>query len=366
MSSRPRKRKRPVSAAAGSEQQAATGSQEQTEAQTTEQQFNGTMAVEVARQIGESMKAAIPTITASVLQALRAETTAAHPPIPQQPILSRETEELQEETPPPLPPRKRQEQLVQPTFEALTRPGMSLPKSETISRGKPIGMGVDPKIKAKIVANEYIELATLCSKTETKDKYHSEIHNNELVFVKTNNQVKIDTMTKWADTFHTFVGIYCKQHTDAAVDLMQYMRIVQSVANDSSDAAAIEYDKEFRKWREEDPKGCGNWNQKNTELYTEALASGLNSKLRAAKQPFRPTPAQAGRNYCFQYNNTDGKCPRQNCPYPHVCSRCLGPHFKRHCTKPGPSETPRPTGRYTTHTQFKTVTRPNYHNQRPQ
>lgn len=68
----------------------------------------------------------------------------------------------------------------------------------------------------------------------------------------------------------------------------------------------------------------------NIELYQEAIAQGLEFKLKNKSQPFRPISTQQKHRYCFSYNN-NGFCKAKGCPHPHVCQICAARHHKRQC-----------------------------------
>ena len=124
------------------------------------------------------------------------------------------------------------------------------------------------------------------------------------------------------------------------------------ISVEASHEAAINYDKSFRQWRESDPKDC-QWQFMNFELYHEALASGLKSKIKSAtkfqpQQSFRsasgPNKIRSNR-YCFDFNTKEGGCPRgQSCPYPHICQFCSGNHPKSKCSEQNQAK-PAPTVR---------------------
>lgn len=88
--------------------------------------------------------------------------------------------------------------------------------------------------------------------------------------------------------------------------------------------------KSFAAGGRKDPASCL-WQQKNAELYQEALVLGLNYKLKSKKQ--QPFPAPLKHIYCYAYNN-HGTCPKDNaCPHPHVCQICAGKHCRKLCPK---------------------------------
>lgn len=205
---------------------------------------------------------------------------------------------------------------------ALTNPGIS----------RPVGLGVDPKITAKIFANEYVKLVSLLPKNawDQEPKFKTVEQDGQLIFVKTNDQAKIKTLSQWTEAFHVFVAIYCQKHPEDVGHLMTYAQIVQGIAKSCGDESAIDYDEKFRQWRQVAPQACP-WNLKNMELFQDAMITSLDTKSKFKKQPFR---ANSGKQkYCFSYNNK-GSCNKANsCTYAHICQYCAGRHPRLQCSK---------------------------------
>lgn len=136
---------------------------------------------------------------------------------------------------------------------------------------RPIGLGIDSNIKAKIFANEYIKLASLLKPTLSEEpKFKSVEQNGQLMFIKTNNTLVIKTISQWMEAFLVFVGIYCQKYPEEVGHLMTYAQIVQGISKYCGDEAALDYNVKFRQWRQVEPHACP-WNQKNGELFQEAI-----------------------------------------------------------------------------------------------
>ncbi|XP_056003250.1 uncharacterized protein LOC130049507 [Ostrea edulis] len=89
---------------------------------------------------------------------------------------------------------------------------------------KPVGLGVDTKIKAKIVANEYVKMASLLPKSsnEQEPKFKSVEKDGQLVFVKTNDTNQIKSIAQWMEVFHVFVALHCTKYPNEVGQLMTY------------------------------------------------------------------------------------------------------------------------------------------------
>lgn len=204
------------------------------------------------------------------------------------------------------------------------------PQSYEPGVARPVGLGVDQKIKAKILANEFVKFATLLPKSpfDQDEKFKSIEKDGQLVFVRTTETGQIKSITTWLQAFHVFVAIYCSNHPTEVSNLMTYAQIIQGIAKTCGDDAALDYDEKFRQWRQYAPDMCP-WNQKNSELFQDALAKGIENKQKIRKQPFR-SPQQKPK-YCFSFNNK-GICGKGNsCPFPHVCQYCSGKHSRLLC-----------------------------------
>jgi hypothetical protein len=218
------------------------------------------------------------------------------------------------------------------------------------SISKPLVFGVDPKIKAKIWANEFIDLGVLLNKKFPKVRFQAiESHDGGISWEKQQPlQYCFETVAHWLSAFHIFVSIYCEKYTDQACPLMKYAHTIQTLARRSGDIAAFHYDRAFREWLEHD-WGKLPWDQVNNELYSEAVFLGLTVKFNSLKgttsqgqkilgqtgaSPF-PSTGVPMRNskkgpYCYSYNS--GKCDRgPDCTYAHVCAKCRGMHGKKYC-----------------------------------
>lgn len=331
---RKKRRGRQVSAALGS---AAQGQD------TTRPEANGRADAnsDVASMVKEVLTATlptlIPTITTSVLAAIQKggldqtagqlqELVAPQPAGPS----------LQEEGQPDTVSSAAAECLVDLT-------GMSAPSNTLGQRHlhKPFDLGLDPKIKGKIWADEYVDFGLLAHpSSDHKEKYTTEVKDGTLSLVKVPNSKKIENLRQWCGAFHLFGAIYTKKHTDKGNVLFQYAKRVQDIADESGDSAALQYDRSFRLWREMEPSDCP-WEHLNIPLYHEALAEGLSSKFRSKQgQPFRANSGnkrpflnkRKPKVYCHSYNNNGGKCTRgQSCTYPHICELCGGSHDRSKC-----------------------------------
>ena len=227
----------------------------------------------------------------------------------------------------------------------------SLPQQNTsntpkkVGLSRPLALRVDPKIKAQIWANEFIEFGILLKSDNEKFKFVPEEKEDQIIFTKQKaNPLKIENMTQWLAAFHIFVAIFCERCPLEAPNLMKYANIISSLSKQSGVEGALHYDKSFRQWRQKDPDSLP-WEGVVTELHCEALAMGLQgqTKKQNSKWPFRTSfgrPKTGGpttiKQHCYTFNN-EGYCTNQRCRFGHFCQICKqNNHGKKNC----PNQTP--------------------------
>lgn len=223
------------------------------------------------------------------------------------------------------------------TSSADTSTNADLPASKFVSMARPLGLGVDPKIKGKIWANQFVELQCLLP-SKKNEKFEVVDNGDGFMKLKKSNSGSIKSFDRWLEAFHTFVAIYSSKFPHETANLMKHATIVQRLSKQAGDEAALSYDENFRIWRQDNPEYLP-WGQLNGELQNEALAMGL---CRKQNLPFHAKAKQnnSGKQICFNYNNNNGHCTRPNCPFPHKCQKCSGPHSKKQCnSKPAGADT---------------------------
>ncbi|MES9882802.1 MAG: hypothetical protein ABW185_18190, partial [Sedimenticola sp.] len=193
---------------------------------------------------------------------------------------------------------------------------------------------VDGKVKGRIWADQFVEFHTLISNSDKERIEFVESTNGTLV-CKRSPQGSIRTMDQWFRAFHVFVAIYTAKFPAKAPLLMKYADTIQKLGKQAGDLAAFSYDRQFRLWREDQPDLLP-WDQVNSELHNQALASGLCARVKApaflSSQNRQDKGKASKQKHCFRFNNS-GSCPRQNCPFAHKCQKCDGNHSKKSCKK---------------------------------
>ncbi|CAG2207821.1 unnamed protein product [Mytilus edulis] len=199
---------------------------------------------------------------------------------------------------------------------------------------RPLALGVDPKLKADIWSNKYINLEDLLKSKSRVVKYVPVEKDDCLTFVKnSSSKAKIESMAQWHEAFRIYGAIYFEKYPTESPKLMKYAAIIANLAEKAGIEAAFFYDQAYRQWREVDPLHLP-WDGVNGELFNEALAMGLIGKTNAMKQPFLTqsltAPALKQKRFCYAFNNESG-CTARICRYEHSCQNCGGDHSRRDC-----------------------------------
>lgn len=223
----------------------------------------------------------------------------------------------------------------QPTLTGSDNPVISkyVTQGKTVSIARPLALGVEEKTKGKIWANQFVEFHSLFQNNET-DKLELVDNGSGVLTCKRSKSGSIKTVDKWFEAFHVFVAIYTARLPAEAPLLMKYADTIQRLGKQAGDAAALFYDKQFRLWREDQPELLP-WDQVNNELFNQALAMGLYKSKPKPNNAFQSKTKGSNKRHCFRFNNYNGQCGRPNCPFPHTCQKCNGPHSKKQCTNTG-------------------------------
>ena len=159
--------------------------------------------------------------------------------------------------------------ILQPiTLEADLRKADNSVNYSRASISKPLALGIDPKIKTKIWALEYIDLGCLLNKKQSKGKFQpTETSEGGMAWEKQQPPTyRFENISHWLSAFHIFVSIYSEKYPKETGSLMKYADIIQNLARRSCDVAAYIYDRTYREWREHDYESLP-WDQVNNELY---------------------------------------------------------------------------------------------------
>ena len=223
--------------------------------------------------------------------------------------------------------------------------GFSLPTvvgaraSSFASSSLPMYAHVSPKLRTKIWAGEYVDIASLLPEFPTDQPgYALAVRSGEdgsepIVCVAAKPKQGPIGFQRWVKGFEIFMSIYLLQpcNSSQAPQLLSYIGTIRNLAERGGNWAR--YDETFRAMRV--AQGW-QWDLVHWELWLNAQPSGD----RGAGTT-RPSFPGKGRNsgppqkVCFAFNK--GAPCRQPCCYNHQCRRCGANHPSVRCPKRAPS-----------------------------
>ena len=216
------------------------------------------------------------------------------------------------------------------------------PANLFIASDVPMGLGVPDKIKAKILANEYIELGSLITnynrsgvgyKLGVSDT-NSKTGSAALTF-EPNIKVKpINNIEAWTNAFQVFVAVYTSQYPSEGPALMKYSHIIRNLATKGCDWRY--YDENFRYMRQVNPSELP-WNRVHPELWINAQSSSLtrNVSTNVSHGGANLRLHNIPRGYCYTFHL--GK-PCSGCNFKHGCPKCGQQHPVSRCNFRPPSQ----------------------------
>jgi len=199
------------------------------------------------------MEALTASITAAVTNAVQVAMQTQKPPTSETPATASESTAVSVEA----AVSDQLALIISPTA-GTTKPDSSGASSSLENSGKlvfsslalELGGGVTEKIKAKVWANEYVDLGLLLSVAPSPDRYPISINTStpslgdQLTLEPSKPPKKIKNINQWISAFNTFVAIYVVRFPHEAPKLMKYCEIVRDITAKFGDW--VFYDEQFR------------------------------------------------------------------------------------------------------------------------
>ena len=105
---------------------------------------------------------------------------------------------------------------------------------------RPLALGVDPKLKADIWSNKYINLEDFLKSKSRVVKYVPIEKDDCLTFVKnSSSKAKIESMAQWHEAFRIYEAIYFEKYPTESPKLMKYAAIIANLAEKAGIEAAF-------------------------------------------------------------------------------------------------------------------------------
>jgi hypothetical protein len=208
---------------------------------------------------------------------------------------------------------------------------------------------VPQKLKDKIWAGEYIDLASLLD-PEAEVTYHLAMSKdpqstNCLFDMVPQNKKVLASISQWDQAFTTYMAVYVVRFPDEMSDLLQYTFQIKQMSRNNG--AWRLYDETFRRHRE---SSLIPWNSTLMDKWLECSNAGRSAGQVPKQQysvqksqgwPIRKGPNQPFRRkgVCHKFN--DGKECR-GCIFSHTCEFCDGNHRGIHCRRSSQNQSQAP------------------------
>ena len=233
----------------------------------------------------------------------------------------------------------------QPASMAVTLPMMAQASHASLALSPVVGLGPPPilyegvpdRVKAAIVAGEYVEITRLDKESYKQVAYNIKVGEADddvtLQLAKDKEpKKKILTLEQWADLFVKYMAIYVAKHPKEAIHILSHYQTVRTLHRKGGDW--LEYDRAFRK-----RKALSNypWASVDQQAYTEALINQESPTQEVGfrnNQLFRPpqnTPYNIPFGFCRKYHTAKEGCTTTQCTWRHQCYQCNGGHKQSAC-----------------------------------
>ena len=99
------------------------------------------------------------------------------------------------------------------------------------SMSKPSTLGINPKTKGMLWANEFVYLGVFLTHNTPRKRFIMVETSNSLGYEKIPPApYRFQNMTHWMSAFHVIVSLYCQKYPLEAGNFMKYASIIQNVA----------------------------------------------------------------------------------------------------------------------------------------
>ena len=188
---------------------------------------------------------------------------------------------------------------------------------------------VDPQLIIKIEQGQFVELSKLLHKHGIQEKEEGRMNimnKNGLSYLvpSSDNDTKITGIRRWEQAFRIYAAIYCKANPHRAVEILQYVDVINKAAATFSWENVAKYDFTFRHLMASKP--LRSW----AKTYTQGWNLQLNDPVRKFSNDqykSRNNGNGSGRrgdwrdNCCWRFNKSTCKYGR-TCRYDHKCTYC--------------------------------------------
>ena len=225
------------------------------------------------------------------------------------------------------------------------------PATEFRSVAISLAARVSSKIKAKIWAQEYIDLGSLLTISPSNHSYSFSLKTNsddsspkpKLCLEPNDKPRRLYNTSQWLTAFNTFVAVYSERFTQAAPQLMKYCETVRDISAKGGDWRF--YDEQFRFLRQSDPN-LFPWDQIHWELWFQTMLPSRNNAHKSISNPDRDKPPhrfrqQFPKGTCWAFH---GGKTCSGSKFEHICFKCGSRHPASQCPTSRGKTKPTPVG----------------------
>ncbi len=211
--------------------------------------------------------------------------------------------------------------------------GQDIPSGDFMNHYLILGSNLDPKIKSKIIAGEFVEMNVLWDQDELPARVDMSFKEDDYSQMSFSAAKARDpaTLTEWSYLFFTYASVYASYHPAEAGGVFTYMRRIADMHRDNPNTYIWRiYDTKFRKAK----AACKllPWHVNITQMQSDARSAYYRSLSFKTKKPQNvgrggqptgqnPGPRRRVRNSCDRYNTAAG-CSNTRCRFSHVCNNC--------------------------------------------
>lgn len=179
-------------------------------------------------------------------------------------------------------------------------------------------------LKDKIWNFEYIDLSLLLKQnvvSNLNDNHNTlQIIDGKIIVQPKSKKIKsIDNIKTWTDAFIVYLQVILDNHPTKANELLKYMSVIRSLAEETITERWVQYDQQFRLRISRNPSKS--WANIDAELWLRFVAKGPVAQNASSKSSRYP---------CYEFN-FKGNCAKAQCIYRHTCMKCNMPHAAISC-----------------------------------
>jgi len=199
------------------------------------------------------------------------------------------------------------------------------------------GATLDSKIKAKIWANEFVELGSLVPKNQLPPglNIHSEAGASSQFSITSAKVRQPSNVNEWHRWFAIYAAVYTQKYPTEAPGLFTYItRIFKLKDTHPNTYIWREYDAQFRRVR---AFVSLPWHIQNLQILNDLDVNVSKSNVNVSNNNKNKSNSSTGggsqksEKICFEYNKPTG-CTSASCKFAHRCSNCgIKNHPKTRC-----------------------------------